>query len=100
MTHRRIYNEAKRLARLHLKYCSLLGEIEQEMFGFEFADTDSDQIIDSVNYGTQDYSFEEYLEEMKFYKKSAEENDGDVKANGCYQSELMKFAEKYLQSKS
>lgn len=85
MTHKEIYNKAKKAAKEHQEYCFLLGNIEQELFGFEFAETESDAIIDTINYGTQSLSFESYLEEMKFYKKSFDESEnGDLKANGIY----------------
>lgn len=84
MTHREIYNKAKKAAKEHYHFCFLLGNIENEKFGFEFAETDSDKIIDSVNYGIDDYDFDSYIKEMKFYKKSSDENNGKLKANGVF----------------
>lgn len=84
MTHRQIYNKAAKLAKQHKALCDLLAEIENEKFGFEFAETDSDPIIDTINYGTDSYSFDDYLKEMEFYAKSAKENNGDLHANGIY----------------
>lgn len=84
MTHRQIYNKAAKLAKEHKDFCDLLANIENKKFGFEFASTDSDRIIDTINYGIDSYDFDEYLKEMKFYAKSAKENDGNVKANGIF----------------
>ena len=84
LTHKQIYNKAKKLSQeLHI-YCNLLGDFENKLYGFEFAETDSDAIIDTINYGIQDLSFDDYIKEMEFYKKSFDENDGDLKANGIY----------------
>ena len=69
MTHRQIYDRAKKLAMQHRRYCDLLAKIERKKYGFEFAETDNDRIIDSVNYGTDSYSFEAYVSDMKDYKK-------------------------------
>lgn len=83
MTHRQIYEKAKMLAKKHKQICDLLGEIEQKKFGFEFSDTDSDQIIDTINYGTGSYPFDDYIKEMTFYKKALKEG-GKLKHNGVY----------------
>lgn len=84
MTHKQAYNRAKKLARQHFEACNELAEHENEVFGFEFPETDSDGIIDTINYGTANQSFETYKKEMEYYKKSADENNGDIKANGIY----------------
>lgn len=83
-THRKIYNELKHIASEHLRLSGLLGEIENEKFEFEFGETDSDRIIDTLIYGIDDLKYDEYLKEMKFYAKSFKENEGDIKANGDY----------------
>lgn len=84
MTHRQIYNRIAELSREHLELANLLSAKERKKFGFEFAETDSDRIIDTLNYGIDSYSFDAYIEEMKFYKKSAQQNSGDLKANGIF----------------
>lgn len=88
MTHKEAYRKAAKLALEHQKACAVLAEFENEIFGFEFACTDSDPIIDTINYGVDNYSFEEYLDEMNFYKKSFDENEGDTKGNGVYLRKL------------
>lgn len=82
-THREIYNEAKRLAKEHKSLCDQLADIENKKFGFEFASTDSDEIIDTINYGTSDYPFDNYIKEMNFYKKAFKKS-GNVKHDGIY----------------
>jgi len=84
MTHEEIYNKCKEFAHLHRIMCDKLARIEKSKFGFEFADTDSDRIIDSVNYGTDGLPFEDYMKEMQHYHESFVENNGNLKANGIY----------------
>jgi len=60
---------ASKLARNHREVIDLLCRIEVEKYGFEFAQTDDDQIIDTLNYGTSSLSFEGYQNAMKDYKK-------------------------------
>lgn len=83
MTHKEIYDTAKKLARMHKEMCDALADIEIKKYGFEFSDTDSDKIIDTINYGTDNYSFEDYNEEMKYYKKAKKET-GRIKGNGSF----------------
>lgn len=70
MKHKEIYDMAKKLAKLHKETCDILATIEIEKYGFEFAVTDSDRIIDTINYGTDDYDFKDYHKEMTLYKKA------------------------------
>lgn len=84
MTHKEIYNNAKKFAHFHRLMCDALAKIELKKFGFEFAETDSDRIIDTINYGTDGLSFEDYIEEMNHYAKSKNENNGNLKANGIF----------------
>lgn len=85
MTHRKIYDELKECAKKHKELGFLLGQKEQKKYGFEFAETDSDKIIDTLNYGIDDYSFDSYNNEMLFYKKSFSKR-GDFKENGIYEN--------------
>lgn len=84
MTHKEIYNSAKKFAHFHRLMCDALAKIELKKFGFEFAETDSDRIIDTINYGMDGLSFEDYVKEMKHYQKSRAENNGKIKGNGIY----------------
>jgi hypothetical protein len=70
MTHKEIYDMAKKLAKLHKDTCDMLADFELEKYGFEFAETDSDRIIDTINYGIDDYDFKDYDKEMRHYKKA------------------------------
>lgn len=83
MTHKETYDKLREVAKLHHQLCFLLGQIEQKKYGFEFAETDSDKIIDTLNYGHDDYSFEDYKKEMEFYKKAFKVR-GNFKENGIY----------------
>jgi hypothetical protein len=68
MTHRQLYDKAKKLAWQHRIAVDILCSFERKKYGFEFAETDSDAIIDTINYGTDSYSFDEYKTEMKYFK--------------------------------
>ena len=78
ITHREVYNRMKKAAKTHLKYSYQIGNYEREKFGFEFSETNDDQIIDTLDYGISDLSFENYLKAMNEYKKKFN-NGGEYK---------------------
>lgn len=78
MTHKQAYKKAAELAKQHRFACDELAKFELDKWGFEFAETDSDPIIDTINYGIDSCSFEEYVEHMEYYKeKSRIENENN-----------------------
>jgi hypothetical protein len=85
MTHKEVYNRIKKNAQERLRLSRILAEFEQSVFGFEFPETNSDIIIDTLNYGIADYSYENYIKEMNFYKKSFDISGG-FNENGIYEN--------------
>lgn len=67
--HKELYELASKLAEQHRQVIDLVCQIEIKKYGFEFAQTDNDEIIDTLNYGTSKLSFENYNEIMQDCKK-------------------------------
>ena len=40
-----------------------------EIFGFNYSETDNDEIIDTLDYATNNISFKHFFELMKYYKE-------------------------------
>lgn len=68
-THKELYELASKISEQHRHIINLICEIEIKKYGFEFAQTDNDEIIDTLNYGTSKLSFDAYTEIMKDHKK-------------------------------
>ncbi len=77
---KKLFNEKKKLVVKTNKVGHQLDSLIYEEWGFSFSDTDDDPIIDTLDYGTNNISFEQFKERMYKYKKNAEENNGDY---GC-----------------
>lgn len=69
-SHRQIYDKLKKLAHTHRIYMDKLARKERKKFGFEHPETDIDPIIDTLSYGINSLSFEEYLEYMEEHKNN------------------------------
>jgi len=68
------FNKVKALA-LKLKNESWkLDRMIDEKYGFSYSETDNDGIIDTLDYGTDDISFEDFKLRMEQYKKCFDEN--------------------------
>lgn len=64
-----LYNKKKKLAEeLRILGYQLDQKIE-ERFGFSYSETDDDRIIDTLDYGTDDLDYSDFIEKMKQYKK-------------------------------
>jgi hypothetical protein len=68
------YNKVKKLARQLKQESWILDRMIDEKFGFSYSETDDDKIIDTLDYGTDDISFEEFKLRMEQYKKDFEED--------------------------
>lgn len=73
MNPKRLYERAVKLARQSKEANDALCEYELKKYGFEFANTDDDDIIDALNYGTLQLTYEEYCAKMEQYKSQKEE---------------------------
>ena len=51
-----------------------LDAMIDESWNFHYSDTDDDQIIDTLDYGTNNISYETFVEIMDEYKKNLDEN--------------------------
>jgi len=68
------FNKVKALT-LKLKNESWkLDNMIDEKYGFSYSETDNDRIIDTLDYGTDDISFEDFKLIMEQYKKCFDEN--------------------------
>lgn len=45
-----------------------------EKWGFSYSETDDDEIIDSLDYGTQSINYSDFVRKMDGYKKNIESN--------------------------
>lgn len=68
------FNKVKKLARqLKAESWELDRMIDNE-WGFSYSETDDDKIIDTLDYATDDITFEEFNSRMNQYKKDLEED--------------------------
>ena len=70
-----LYNEKKRLMKELNKVGYLLDKKIEERFGFSYSQTDSDPMIDTLDYGTQDLEYKEFITLMEGYKKDLKNGD-------------------------
>lgn len=68
------FNKVKKLARQIQQESWKLDRMIDEKYGFSYSETDDDKMIDTLDYGTDDISFEEFDLRMSQYKKDFEEN--------------------------
>jgi len=66
---KKLYNEKKRLIKLVTEVGYLLDKEIDKRFGFNYSQTDSDPMIDTLDYGTQNLSYKNFIELMEDYKK-------------------------------
>lgn len=66
---KKLFNKRKKLIQ-EAKYVGLLlDNAIRERWGFHFSETDNDEIIDTLDYGTNDISFRQFVDQMDYYKK-------------------------------
>ncbi len=73
MVSKKLFEQVKADASRSFGSLHKLCEQEEKQYGYTHNDKDLDQIIDSLDYGTGDMTFEEYEELMK----GAKEYDSD-----------------------
>ena len=72
---KKLYNRKKELC---LQMMSVGGELVKlivERFNFHYSETDNDDIIDTLDYGTSNLSYSEFIEIMNNYKKKRKQGD-------------------------
>lgn len=68
-----LFNRVKKMTReRHLLGAELDREIEKR-WGFHYSETDDDPIIDTLDYGTNSITYDEFVKRMDEYKKNIEE---------------------------
>ena len=72
---KKLYNEKKRLVKLMNKVGYLLDQKIEERFGFHYSQTDNDRMIDTLDYGTQDLEYKDFIELMEEYKRDLKSGD-------------------------
>ncbi|MCU7559116.1 hypothetical protein PG593_03700 [Riemerella anatipestifer] len=66
------FEKVKMLAKKHKEESSKLDRMINEFYGFNYSETDDDQIIDTLDYGTNSVSFKEFERRMNEYKEDFE----------------------------
>ena len=66
------FNKVKKLARQLRAESWKLDRMIDDEWGFSYSDTDDDKIIDTLDYATDDITFEEFNYRMNQYKKDLE----------------------------
>jgi len=72
---KKLFNEKKRLVRLMNRTGYLLDREIEKRFGFHYSQTDSDPMIDTLDYGTQDMEYKDFIELMEKYEKDLKKGD-------------------------
>lgn len=68
------FNKVKKLARQLKDESWKLDRMIDDEWGFIYSDTDDDKIIDTLDYATDDITFEEFKSRMNQYKKDLDED--------------------------
>lgn len=66
---KRLYNKKRRLVQEINEIGYLLDEAIEERFGFHYSQTDNDSIIDTLDYGSDDLDYKDFVKLMNEYKK-------------------------------
>ena len=70
-----LYNKKKKLARELRELGFELDQKIEERFGFSYSETDDDEIIDTLDYGTSSLDYASFIEKMNDYKKERDEKN-------------------------
>ena len=73
-TMKQLFNEKKKLVAKVNAVGREFDTLVSEKWGFSFSDTDDDPMIDTLDYGTNSISFENFCERMDEYKKQMDED--------------------------
>lgn len=66
---RRQFNKVKRIAELNQRQSAKLDIMINKEFGFSYSDKDFESAIDTLDYGTDNLSFEDFIIGMKELKE-------------------------------
>jgi len=78
-TMKQLFNEKKKLVKKANEVGRELDKMIKEKWGFSFSETDDDPMIDTLDYGTNSISFENFESRMNRYKAQYDE-DGKYSA--------------------
>ena len=62
------FNKVKKLAKKHKEDSAKLDKMIYEKFGFNYSETDDAKLIDTLDYGTDDITFEDFYFKMIDFK--------------------------------
>lgn len=64
---KKLFEERRALARKNLEVALEFDKKLSEYYDFPFNETDNDEMIDTLDYGTNSISFEEFIKRMEHY---------------------------------
>ena len=64
-----LFNKKKKLEKQSKEIGCLLDKEIEERWGFHYSQTDSDPMIDTLDYGTENIDYKEFVERMDEFKK-------------------------------
>ena len=67
------FNKVQKIAANALYERRKLDKLIEKEYGFSYSDTDDDLIIDSLDYGTSEITFEDFTSRMNNYKNNHEQ---------------------------
>lgn len=70
-----LYNKKKKLIKQINRIGWLLDREIEKKYGFHYSQTDDDEMIDTLDYGTQDLSYHDFVEKMNEFKKMKESGE-------------------------
>ena len=62
------FNKVKNLAKKHKEESTKLDRMINEKYGFSYSETDDAKLIDTLDYGTDDITFEDFNLKMSEFK--------------------------------
>jgi hypothetical protein len=71
------FEKVRKLTKERHQQGIVLDKMIKAKWGFHYSDTDDDPMIDTLDYGTNSISFENFKERMEEYKKNYDENNGE-----------------------
>ena len=70
-----LYNKKKKLINQLNEIGGLLDKEIEKRFGFHYSQTDDDEMIDTLDYGTQDLPYHAFIKKMNEFKKLKEDGE-------------------------
>lgn len=74
------YNKVRRLAEQHRLASSALDEMIEQRWGFNYSQTDDDEIIDTLDYGIDGIDYDRFVDKMNEYKQEVESGKRSLNA--------------------